>query len=503
MTTNMWTTGSRRLGAAMASILVAALWLAPAGWADEPKGPECAPPPTCDCEPYPCCECSTPKPPPCPPKYDNRRFVENWRPCLCKDCCDWDDGSDKFKARRLTRDGFVWVNVGGQIRFRWESFGNIGFGAPADDNDAWMLMRTRAHADVHFGEHVRVFLEGIYADQWENRELGPRPIDRNRGDLLNAFGEVSGALASGTVGAWVGRRELQTVKQRLVSPLDWANTRRTFQGAGAWWKSGAHKVEAWWTNPVVIDHDAFDDVNDNVSFWGVDYTNTSLTCLSWGAYGYGLNVDAAAAAMDEDRITAGAWVDGKIPSTRFDYDVEVAYQFGDFGAGNISAFMASATFGWKPCASCGDPRIAIGLDYASGDDNPADTDNGTFNQLFPLGHKYLGHADLIGRQNLVAARLEASYKPAEKLTLSASYHLFWRAEEADAVYSATGGVLRAPGGNTDTQIGSELDLMLQYAIDRHWVAFAEYARFFAGDFLKNTGASEDVQVWFLGVQGTF
>lgn len=503
MTTKMLTTG-RALRAALISLaFLGALLLAPSAQGEEPKDAACAPPPACDCEPYPCCECKTPKPPPCPPKYDNRRFVEDWRPCLCKDCCTWDDWADKVKARRLTRDGFVWLNVGGQIRFRWESFGNLGFGAPADDNDAWMLMRTRAHADIHFGEHVRVFVEGIYADQWESRELGPRPIDRNRGDLLNAFGEVSGSWGSGKVGAWVGRRELQTVKQRLVSPLDWANTRRTFQGAGVWWQSGAHKVEAWWTNPVVIDHDDLDDVNDDVAFWGVDYTNTALTCLTWGAYGYGLDVDAAAAALDQDRITVGAWIDGKIPGTRFDYDAEAAYQFGEFGTGDISAFMVSTTFGWSPCTPCGDPRIGIGFDYASGDDDPANPDSGRFNQLFPLAHKYLGHADLIGRQNVLAGRLEASYKPAEKLTLRAWYHLFWRAEEADAAYSATGGVLRAAGGNTDTQIGSELDLMLTYAIDRHWVAFAEYAYFFAGDFIKNTGASQDVQVWFLGVQGTF
>ena len=50
-------------------------------------------------------------------------------------------------------------------------------------------------------------------------------------------------------------------------------------------------------------------------------------------------------------------------------------------------------------------------------------------------------------------------KPAKKLTLSAWYHMFWRAEESDAAYAATGGVLWAAGGSTETAIGSELDII--------------------------------------------
>ncbi len=487
--------------------VIALVAFAPAALAGpgEPDPCGCAPPPCPPCDPYPCCECRTPKDPTCPPKYHNLRFMENWRPCLCVDCCDKGDWSDKLKARPIMGRN-VWANFGGQIRFRWESFGDIGFGAPADADDAWMLMRVRAHADIHFGDNFRVFIEGIYADQWEERELGARPIDINRGDILNLFAEAKGNLGCGEVGGWIGRRELQLGKQRLVSPLDWANTRRTFQGGGAWWKRGNHRAEAFYTRPVVIERDEIDDDwDDDRAFWGVNYTNTSLTCLTWEAYLLGLQDDATATRIEQDVFTIGGRIDGKIGGTRFDYDAEAAYQFGDYGTGDVSAWMFSGTFGWKPCTKCWDPRIAVGFDYASGDDDPNDTDRGTFNQLFPLGHKYLGHADLIGRQNIIAGRLEASIKPWEKVTITTWYHMFWRAEETDAVYNAAGGVLRGvPAvGNSDTAIGSELDIMFKYAIDRHWVAFVEWAHFFPSDFIDNTGANNDVDVWYLGVQGTF
>ncbi len=499
--------GHRRTFWIVACCAAALLLTAAPSWAGEGAPPDgCAPKPCAppDCEPYPCCDCRKAKDPPCPPKYHNLRFAENWRPCLCRDCCEWEDWSDKFKARRLTRNGSIWANFGGQLRFRWEKFTNIGFGAPADADDAWLLGRLRAHADIHFGENLRVYVEGIYANQWEDRELGPRPIDKNKGDLLNLFAELKGDMGGSELGLWVGRHELQTGKQRLVSPLDWANTRRTFQGVGGWWKSGFHRVDAWVTRPVIIEPDELDDDwNEDALFWGVNYQNRTLNCLTWEAYLLGLNIDGATPAADEDRFTVGARIDGKVGGTRWDYDAEAALQFGEDGDADVAAWMASVTVGYKPCIECWDPRLAVGFDYASGDDDPADGDDGTFHQLFPLAHKYLGHADLIGRQNNVALRLEAHVKPAKKLTLSAWYHMFWRAEENDAVYAVTGGVLRAPGGNTDTAIGSELDIMLKYKIDRHWVAFVEWAHFFTSDFLEGTGASDDVDVIYLSIQGTF
>ena len=482
---------------AMAGVVVvwaAVFWGSPA-WAEDA------------CKPFPCCEDRESTEPSCPAAYHNMRFMENWRPCLCKDVCDFDDISDRLKGRRLVRNGFLWANFGGQVRLRWESFSNIGFGAPADPNDAWMLVRGRAHADVHFGDHARVFVEGIYANQYERRELGPRPIDINKGDILNLFAEVKGTLGCNhEVGAWGGRRELQLGKQRLVSPLDWANTRRTFEGGGVWWKHGFHRVDAWYTRPVVIMEDSFDDEGDeDATFFGLNYENRTKDCRTWEVYALGLQLDETANRPAQDRFTVGARIDGKIANTRLDYDLEGAYQFGDIGAGSIAAFMASATLGWQPCWPCWSPRFAIGGDIASGDDDPNDADAGTFHQLFPLAHAYFGHADLIGRQNILAGRVEASVKPTDKLTIQAWFHMFFRADEADAVYNVGGGVLRAVpmGGNDSLAIGSELDIKATYKLDRHWTAFVEWAHFFPGAFIEETGASEDVDVWYIGMQGTF
>ena len=64
-------------------------------------------------------------------------------------------------------------------------------------------------------------------------------------------------------------------------------------------------------------------------------------------------------------------------------------------------------------------------------------------------------------------------------------------------------MLRPAGGSNASEIGTELDIKLGYKIDRHWTAFVEWNRFFAGQFISDTGASEDVDIWYLGIQGTF
>ncbi len=455
-----------------------------------------------ECKPYPCCECTKPKKPKCPPKYNNRRFLENWRPCLCVPYCEKGDWSDRLKAMRLTKRGNIWVDVGGQVRFRFESFNNVGFSQPNDDS--WMLARVRLHTDIHFGDHLRVFIEGIYADQVENRVLpgGPRAIDINQGDLQNAFVEAKGPVfGCYEAGVYGGRRELQFGKQRLVSPLDWANTRRTFDGAGVWAKRGEHHVDAFISWPVVVRRNQLDEwfVGDRL-FWGLNYKNTRLTCVTWEGYFYTLNDNRN--ATSQDRYTVGGLVYGKIPNTRFNYEAEGAYQFGHVPGDTISAGMFSGVFGWSPCIAW-TPRFELGLDYASGDPNGSPTQAGTFNPLFDLAHKYLGHADLIARKNLLAGQVAMHLHPTSKLTLSVWWHAFFRANTADAAYRVPGAVLRAAGGNTSRDIGSEIDLMLKYKVDRHWTVAFEYAHFFTGDFINQTGPSADTDFWWVGATGTF
>ncbi len=491
----------------LGAVVLPAVFAAPALAGPEAEVRECPKFPWAgECSPKKCytCECRPPFKAKCPPKYENLRFEENWDGCLCVPCCDREDWTDFLKARRLCATSFWNVSVGGQLRFRYEAWSHQLFRDTPAADDAWGLFRARAHADIRYKKLFRFFVEGIYADEYD-RELGPRGIDQNRGDLLNAFLQFGGCIAGYDAFIRFGRTELLEGKQRLVSPLDWANTRRTFDGVFARVAKRHHRIDLWATQPVQILPTEFDEVNDDVGFWGAYYTNRKLTCLTWELYLMGLHREPGTylgVTEDEDRVTIGGRAGGEIPNTRFYYDVEAAGQFGTFGDQDIAAGMVSANIGWAPQFARWENFFELGFDYASGDGDGAE--QGTFNQLFPLGHAYFGYADLIARQNIVAGRVTWKVKPTKSTTLRADYHMFNRASEFDGVYNAGGVMYRAPvAGVDDMWIGNELDLSAMWNINRHWRASLGWAHFFAGDFIEATGASEDVDFVWLELQWTF
>ena len=73
--------------------------------------------------------------------------------------------------------------------------------------------------------------------------------------------------------------------------------------------------------------------------------------------------------------------------------------------------------------------------------------------------------DFIGRQNAIDVSPGVSFSPMDKMTFSATGHLFWRAESTDALYNAGGGVVRAGSAGVDDEIGSEIDLTMKYKFD--------------------------------------
>jgi hypothetical protein len=433
------------------------------------------------------------------------RFKEDWSRLLETGPCDRPDWSDRIKAHRVLANPLVWVNVGGQVRGRFESWKDEGYGA-VPGRDDWGLLRARTHVDVHVGRHVRLFAEGLWAGA-DGRDVGPRPVDENHGEVQNLFLEgTAGTRDCLHGGAWAGRRELLFGKQRVVGPLDWANVRRTFQGAGGWVAGRGWRVDAFWTRPVLVEPDELDEWDDDTSFAGAE----AHVDLGGGrvAEAYVLYLDRDDATWqgetnDERRWTIGAGSWGSLGKAPFDYDAEAAWQLGEFGDDSIRAGMVTAELGWKPAGVCWQPRVALGADWASGDDDGPGGDLGTYNQLFPTGHLWFGWADLQGRQNVVAARLTLTAKPVEKLFLRADLHRFWRASDEDAVYAASGAVLRPAGGSDERAVATELDLLAKYTVNRHWEVEVAYAHVWPDSFVEDSPVSEDTDFWYAQLTFTF
>jgi hypothetical protein len=445
-----------------------------------------------------------------PPAYTLVRWNEDYS--YLKDPAARTDLFDPIKYIPLNSEGDWYLSLGGQARERYEFFNNNNFGAgPQDDNGYW-LTRLMFHTDLHMGSNFRVFVQGKSALE-DGRDGGPRPTDADQIDIQQAFADVRVPITDkNSFTLRSGRQDLLYGAQRLISPLDWTNVRRTFEGVKGSFVLGPQALDLFWVRPVIVHNESLNEGDGNSSFAGV-YDTIALPHFLEKAgtklelYGLALNQTPTATAVDLDTYTLGVRL-SSVPKP-WDFDVELDYQFGQSNGGSISAYSIATEGGFTFAQVPLMPRVYLGFDYASGDDDPADSDKQTFNQLFPLGHAYFGYVDAIGRQNIIDLHpgaelaLLANKSWAKKLWLRGDYHLFWRASDSDAVYNAAGGVLRADNGSDETTIGSEVDLLLNWQISRHMFAYFGYSHFFAGDFIQQTGPSDDIDFFYTAFTYTF
>lgn len=447
------------------------------------------------------------------PKYNNLRFQEDWSKMP-------DGGTGDFfdPIKKIDITDSIWLSVGGELRIRYESWENFGFAKGNDD--AFTLFRTHLHSDWHFGEHWRVFLEGR-VNTVNNRDLpgGKRnALDIDEGDVWNAFVQADYEIGGLDVTVRLGRQELQFGKQRLVSPLDWANNRRIFDGASVRLKcASGRQLDMFVTSPVIIrgrQEFTWNRTDDDRLFSGLYFTETVLDGrLGVDAYFLSLNhIDNA--AIEEDRYTIGTRLYGKV-CENISLEAEVAYQFGEreYKAGqrgpngwlmddeDIDAWMITLEGTYSlPDIAC-KPWFTLGFDYASGD-----ADDQPFRHLFPLGHAYLAFTDVVGRQNIIDARATVGAWPiAGKLRTRADVHLFWLEDEDDALYNAGGGVGRSnmiPAFRgrfvtaDEDQVGWAFDLTAMYKIDKHMSLVVGYSRFIAGEFIEATGPEKNIDFFY-------
>ncbi|MDC8446402.1 MAG: alginate export family protein [Nitrosomonas sp.] len=361
-----------------------------------------------------------------------------------------------------------------------------------DLNNNYHLIRTRVHADLWYRDRVRLFTEFIDARSFDS-ELPPSGIDRNHTDILNLFTDIRLADTNGPVYVRVGRQELLYGSQRLISTLDWANTRRTFQGVKTFWRNDAIDLDAFWVRPMRTEKGDFDNWDTKQNFWGLWSTIKPRPDHLIDLYYLGLDnrhavSDANTAAgniMLGDTLvhTLGGRLAGNFD--RILYELEGMYQFGERSRLDVSAFAVATGVGYQLPLPM-NPNIWIRYDFASGDSNPQDGRSNTFNHLFPFGHYYLGYIDLVGRQNIHDINAQITLQPQPWFTFIAQYHRYYLANERDFLYNA-GGVplLRDPTGQSGSHIGDGADFLANFHIARHHDVIVGYSKLFSGDFIEN------------------
>ncbi len=412
--------------------------------------------------------------------------------------------SDRTLSERLKRwqlSDCATFSTGGQFWTRYMSERNSRL---SPNNNDYNLSRVRAFGDLLIGDRIRFYGEFIWADSF-GEDLAPLPIDVNRGDALNLFVEVKlFETHDKPVYARVGRQELLLGSQRLVSTLDWANTRRTFDGVRVFRQGEQWDLDVFYTAFVPPNPNGLDQLDDNREFAGAwaTYRPQKGHFVDF-FYLYAENENAVA----QQRIVR-APADIHTIGTRYAgdhcgwlWDFWGAMQFGELNGQDIVAGAGTASVGRSFKQALWSPAAWIAYDYASGDSDPTAGNAHTFNHLYPFGHYYLGWADQVGRQNIHDLNAHLYLYPANWITVWLQYHHFWLDESRDALYNAGGVAIRRDAtGAAGTNVGDEIDVVMNFHLANNSDLLLGYSYLFGGSFLTNTSGPDNMSLFYLMFQ---
>jgi len=421
---------------------------------------------------------------------------------------------DVLKYVPLDRTGDSYLTFGFEARAEYEYFHNQMWGGGPQDTDGYYLGRLIPAVGLTLQPHVRLFAAFQYEKESGN-PAGPRPgIDEDEGDFHEAFVDLSTGLDQPrSVTARLGQQELVYGTGRLVDNNEGVNVKSSFYGGRIMLRRDNLRLDVFGTLPTELNTGTFDDrPNSRQTFWGA-YGTGPLPLVDPGGQVdlYYLGIDTVNATYQqgsgrEVRHSIGTRLFNRPPgaplSPGFDYNVELVYQFGSFGSNGINAWTAATETGFTfslPWA----PRIAFRADIASGGRHPNGGALNTFNPLFPRGAYFGPKLTMFGPFNLFDVHPILMFSPLPSISCALDAAWFWRESLVDGLYQIGGALLRRGTRMDGRYIGNQINFEVRWALDLHTTIAVNLAGFLTGEFLKDTGPSDDVAFSNVGITYRF
>ncbi|OGS40349.1 MAG: hypothetical protein A2506_11695 [Elusimicrobia bacterium RIFOXYD12_FULL_66_9] len=380
------------------------------------------------------------------------------------------------------------LSFSGQIRARGEATNVESFTSPARKHGVdQALLRVRLAADADAGHDIKAYLQ-IQDSRVFGSEASVAANTANL-DLHQGYLDVL-KLGGLPLDLRAGRMELSYGDQRLVSPLDWSNVGRAWDGVRLRYTQENATLDAFLTN---VKQTA--NTRRNQHFWGLYAASKPFPrheadlYLMGRDFGDGTQTSELGTTGNLSDRTLGARFKGT-PGA-WDYTGEAAWQFGRKAGQSVRAWAMAATGGYTFEGSL-KPHAGVEYDYASGDADPRDKKVRTFDPLFPFGHALQGFQDVFSWKNGHAFKCSASIDPVPDWKLQGDYHHFMLEHSFDAWYDATGAVIaRDATGASGRNIGDEIDIHVRGKFRDTIGLWFGYSRFFAGRFVKNAANGMD------------
>lgn len=296
-------------------------------------------------------------------------------------------------------------------------------------------------------------------------------------DVLQTMHEGYAQIAF-TPKAWLrlGRQEYRLNDGRLLWAAPWTLFDRSYDGArfyakGKSWEynlfgSVSRSAQNYQTicDDSVADCSDFqpETINSHGDYFLTSNLNLNLNeALNINPYLLAVHQDSSADDLNQDRriYTLGAYAKGK-PAQNIFYSLEAAYQMGQESADvSQSAWMAAGELGYKKSGK----KLAVFYEELSGDGDSTDNVQHDFDSFQASRHKFRGMADVVGTKNIRDYGVKTNVAIKEKFELIADVHHFELSNPEGFWYAVSNQAIGGgEAGNTESVLGNELDLRLDY-----------------------------------------
>ena len=425
------------------------------------------------------------------------------------------------------------VEVGGMVRVRGERMDPLGFDSdnPGDD---FVSSTIRLHIDAELTDGVSTHIELQEIDIWgSDMRVGfPGPgagagdggmggssivgVPLSLGDedgfsLYQGYILIEDVADTEGLSLKIGRQELAYGTEFILGNNDFGPG-LSYDAVAAIYEQDDWRVDLLWAKLAEGRTQWGNEDDADVDLYGIYSTFMGMEDNVIDAYFLFMRAAdvrttwqqprPAGAGLDDDPIelfTTGARVGGVYDAV--DYNLEGVFQFGDNGwDGDYEGWAIDAGVGYTFDVDM-NPRIGFNYTFSSGDDDENDDDVETFLAPFSDNYHRYGYMDLFGLGNMNVFKWSATAEPAEKIGvgLHALHFLAVEHEDGIAPFGGAGGAT----ANSDT-IGTELDLVANYAYSEDLSFELAYAYFWAGPYIRDAfGARDDMYRIYLQAKLVF
>lgn len=396
------------------------------------------------------------------------------------------------------------ASFGGEIREQLQRYNNINFGdvpPTYKSSSAWQLWhRIMAHADIDAGQKLRMFVQLSSTHRFLNDNPLTPEIEQNELSLHQAFLDYR---FNNHLMVRMGRQEMSYGNHRLITFREGPNTRLTFDAAVFKYNIRQRKVDVFAISPVISQKGVFDDQSFKDLAVGV-YTNERLTKTLlvdyYVLYFHSKRRQYNFVSGTENREITGFRLFSQ--NARTNYELEANYQFGKFNHLLINAYGISADLNHTMLPN---KSLMVGLagNYLTGDNDSNDKQLNTYNLLY--SKPQYGLTAPIGATNMITLNPYLKLNPTRKSNIYLGANFMWRQSNQDGTYSPGAIEVRPKAENlfasSDKQLGALLVVETAYAISSNLSFAVDASKFYAGSYVKQTGAGKNIT--YLSLKGSF